>query len=93
LLRDQSPALFDEMASSMAETYYSQRLRPWYHNFIDIQIDIAFDALEKVYGGTEIEARGKKFLTESDLFDRMVSYTHTRNRFSVINHGDCEELN
>ncbi|KAL7015018.1 hypothetical protein ACKWTF_016247 [Chironomus riparius] len=89
IIRDQSPQLFDEMAASLEETYYSARLKPWYNNFISTQIDIAMDAVSKIYGGTEVEAKAKKFLTEGSLFDKMVKLTHTTNRYSVLGHGDC----
>jgi hypothetical protein len=90
IIRDQSPKLFEELSVVLDETYYAARLRPWYGNFIDTQIEIARDVLSKIYGGTEIETRGMKFLTDTDLYDRMVKFTHARNRYSVISHGDCE---
>jgi hypothetical protein len=92
VVRDQSPALFEEMANCLEETYYAARLLPWYKDFSQIQIDIALTTLAKIYGGTEIEEKGKKFLTEGCLYDKMVKFTHTRNRYSVINHGDCKFL-
>jgi hypothetical protein len=89
VIRDQSPKLFEEMTSCLNETYYAARLKPWYEDFIKIQIEIALDTVSKIYGGTEIEEKAKKFLTEGSLYDKMVHMTHTRNRFSVIGHGDC----
>ncbi|KAG5668326.1 hypothetical protein PVAND_016270 [Polypedilum vanderplanki] len=89
IIRDQDPELFKELSTVLEETYHSNRFKTWHGNFIDIQTDIALDALSKIYGGTEIEARGKKFLTESSLFDKMVSYIEARNQYTVISHGDC----
>jgi thiamine kinase-like enzyme len=89
VIRDQSPKMFDELSSVLEETYYAHRLRPWYNDFINNQIEIALDAVGKIYGGTIIEERAKKFLTDGSLYDKMVKLTHTRNRYSVIGHGDC----
>lgn len=89
LIRDQSPKMFEEITSVLQENYYASRLKAWYHDFSQIQIDIALDAVGKIYGGTIVEERAKKFLTEGTLYDKMVKMAYTRNRFSVIGHGDC----
>lgn len=89
VMRDQSPKQFEEISNALEETYYAARLKSWYGDFSKVQIEIALDAVEKCYGGTVIEERAKKFLTEGDLYDKMVKLTHTRNRYSVIGHGDC----
>lgn len=89
VIRDQSPKMFEELTSVLEETYYAHRLRPWYNDFINVQIEVALDAVAKIYGGTEIEERAKKFLSDGSLYEKMIKLTHTRNRFSVIGHGDC----
>ena len=89
VMRDQSPKMFDELSSVLEENYYAHRLRPWYNDFINRQVEIALDAVSKIYGGTIIEERAKKFLCEGSIYDKMVKLTHTRNRYSVIGHGDC----
>lgn len=89
VIRDQSPATFQNITGYLEETYYASKLKWWYNNFIKKQIEVALDALEKEYGGTEVEEKGTKFLTDGDLYDKMVKLTHTRNRFSVLGHGDC----
>lgn len=89
VMRDQSPKMFEGMTSVLRETYYASRLKPWYNDFINIQVDIALDAVAKIYGGTIIEERAKKFLTDGPIYDKMVKLTHATNRFSVIGHGDC----
>jgi hypothetical protein len=89
VIRDQSPQLFEEITGVLEENYYAQRLKSWYNDFINIQIDVAVDAIAKTYGGTAIEEQAKKFLCDGSLYDKMVNLTHTRNRFSVIGHGDC----
>lgn len=89
VIRDQSPKLFEELSSVLEETYYANRLKPWYNDFMNKQIEVALDAVEKIYGGTIVEERAKKFLTEGSLYDKMAKLTHPRNRFSVIGHGDC----
>lgn len=89
VIRDQCPQMFEEMSNALEETYYSNRLKPWYNDFSKIQIDIALDALEKTYGGTIVEERAKKFLLDGSVYDKMVKFTHARNRYSVIGHGDC----
>lgn len=89
VMKDQSPKMFGELSAVLEETYYANRLKPWYNDFINIQIDVALDAVAKIYGGTVIEERAKKFLTDGSLYDKMTKLTHTRNRFSVISHGDC----
>jgi Ecdysteroid kinase-like family len=88
VIRDQSPKMFEELSSALEETYYAHRLRPWYNDFINVQIDIALDAVAKTYGGTIIEERAKKFLTDGSLYEKMVKMTHARNRYSVIGHGN-----
>lgn len=92
IIRDQGPALFEEMASALEETYYANRLKPWYNDFSKLQVEIALDAVQKIYGGTVVEERAKSFLTDGNLYDKMVKLTHTRNRFSVLSHGDCESI-
>lgn len=89
VIRDQSPKMFEEITSVLEEQYYAHRLRPWYDDFINVQIEIALDAVAKIYGGTIIEERAKKFLSDGSLYEKMVKLTHTKNRFSVIGHGDC----
>lgn len=89
VIRDQSPKMFEELSSVPEETYYAQRFKPWYIDFMSTQIPIALDAVAKIYGGTVIEERAKKFLTDGCLYDKMVKLTHARNRYSVISHGDC----
>ena len=89
VIRDQSPQLFEELTSVLEETYYSNRLKPWYIDFMNDQIEVALDAVKNIYGGTIIEERAKKFLTDGSLYDKMVALTHARNRYSVITHGDC----
>lgn len=78
------------MSNVLEEAYYANRLKPWYNDFIKRQIEIALDAVQKVYGGTVVEENAKKFLTDGSLYDKMVKLTHTTNRFSVLGHGDCE---
>lgn len=89
VIRDQSPKMFEELTSVLEEVYYAHRLRPWYNDFINVQIDVALDAVSKIYGGSLIEERAKEFLCSGSLYDKMVTLTNTRNRFSVIGHGDC----
>lgn len=93
IIRDQSPKLFEEMSQVLEDTYYADRLKPWYDKFSKVQIEIALDAVEKIYGGTVVEEKAKKFLTEGNLYDKMAKMTHTRNRYSVLGHGDCEWMN
>lgn len=92
IIRDQSPALFEEMSSVLEEVYYANRLKPWYNDFIKLQVEIALDAVHKVYGGTVVEEKAKKFLNDGSLYDKMVKLTHTTNRFSVLSHGDCKSI-
>lgn len=92
IIRDQSPALFEEMSSVLEEVYYANRLKPWYNDFIKLQVEIALDAVHKVYGGTVVEEKAKKFLKDGSLYDKMVKLTHTTNRFSVLSHGDCKSI-
>ncbi|XP_035779550.1 uncharacterized protein LOC118459870 isoform X2 [Anopheles albimanus] len=70
------------------ETYYAARLKPWYNNFLQVQIDCAKKAVAQECAGTELERKVANFF-DCDLYDRMVYLTHTRNQNSVINHGDC----
>jgi hypothetical protein len=93
IIRDQNPLMFEGMTQALEETYYADRLKPWYNDFMAKQIDIAMHSIRTVYGGTEVEQKAKKFLTEGSLFDKMVKLTHTRNRYSVLGHGDCKYSN
>jgi thiamine kinase-like enzyme len=88
VLRDQSPAKFEELTHCLDETYYAARLKSWYNDFIKTQVEMTLDALAKEYGGTDVEKCAKKFLCDGDIYDKMVKLTHTRNRFSVFGHGD-----
>ncbi len=88
VIKDQSPSTFEKMTACLEETYYAARLKPWYNDFIKSQIRVASDALEKEYGGTDVEKRGKQFLSDGDLYDKMVKLTHTRTRFAVLGQGD-----
>nr|XP_040219383.2 uncharacterized protein LOC120947773 isoform X2 [Anopheles coluzzii] len=88
-MKEQEPDRFHEIAQQhVEETYYSARLKSWYNNFLQVQIDIARDAMAREYPGTELERTMEKFF-DCDLYDHMVYLTHTRNQNSVINHGDC----
>lgn len=89
VIKDQSPALFEEMANSLEETYYAIRLKSWFSDQIDRQIEIALDAVGKIYGGTIIEEKAKKFLTDGIFYEKMCKMTHSTNRYSVLGHGDC----
>lgn len=88
VMRDQSPQQFENLTAGLEETYYAPRIKPWYNDFMQTLLVIGEDAVSKVYGGTAIEEKAKKFLLEGDLYDKMCKLTHTRNRFSVIGHGD-----
>lgn len=88
VIRDQSAQLFENLTAGLEETYYAPSIKPWYNNFIKTQILIGEDAVTREYGGTVIEEKTKKFLVEGDLYDKMCKLTHTRNKFSVIGHGD-----
>lgn len=89
VIKDQSPQLFQKLSSVLEETYYANRLKPWYNDFMNNQIEVALDAVKKIYGGTVVEERAQKFLTDGSLYDKMAKFTHARNRYSVIGHGDC----
>ncbi|XP_052902739.1 uncharacterized protein LOC128310196 isoform X2 [Anopheles moucheti] len=88
-MKEQEPDRFHEIAHQyVEETYYDARLKSWYNNFLQVQIDIARDAMAREYPGTELERKMEKFF-DCDMYDHMVYLTHARNQNSVINHGDC----
>ncbi|XP_063704718.1 uncharacterized protein LOC134834102 [Culicoides brevitarsis] len=86
--RYQQPKEFQETLQFVEETYYADKFFNWYKNLQKDQIAISLDALAKEYPGTEIEAKGKAFITDN-LYAKLVSMTHSTNEYSVICHGDC----
>lgn len=87
-IKDQQPETFHFLVKHIEDTYYAPVHKPWYNNFIKVQIEIAKDAIGQEYGGTDLERKVLKFF-DCDLYDKMCYFTHTRNQNSVINHGDC----
>lgn len=87
-MKDQQPDKFHFLIKHIEETYYAKQYKSWYNNFLQVQVNVAKDAVNQEYGGTELEKRVNKFF-DCDLYDKMVYLTHTRNQNSVINHGDC----
>uniref|UniRef100_A0AAG5CYM7 CHK kinase-like domain-containing protein n=1 Tax=Anopheles atroparvus TaxID=41427 RepID=A0AAG5CYM7_ANOAO len=88
-LKDQEPDRFHTLVQHhVEETYYAARLKSWYNNFMQVQLDVTRDALARECPGSEVKRRVNKFF-DCDLYDHMVYLTHTRNQNSVINHGDC----
>uniref|UniRef100_U5ET49 Putative juvenile hormone-inducible protein n=1 Tax=Corethrella appendiculata TaxID=1370023 RepID=U5ET49_9DIPT len=87
-MKDQEPEKFQEIIKNIKETYYAAAFKKWYAKFCAQMIGVAKDAIDKEYGGTEIQLKSKKFL-DNNLYDTMVSLVETKNRNSVITHGDC----
>lgn len=55
---------------------------------MDLQIEVATDAVAKELHGTEYERKMLAF-TNDKFYDRMIALTHRRTKYSVIGHGDC----
>lgn len=87
-MRDQNPDLFSKLIDSMEEVYYADRFKEWFQPLLVNEMLISKDAVHKEYPGTEIEEKMLKFI-ETGFYEKMVRLTHSRNKNSVISHGDC----
>lgn len=89
-LRDQRPEEFERVSKCINETYYADKFRPWYNDFLKDMIHVGSDAVSKEYGGTMIEKKMKEFVGDADKFYKTLSGLCSRqNKYSVIGHGDC----
>ncbi|XP_035779548.1 uncharacterized protein LOC118459870 isoform X1 [Anopheles albimanus] len=95
-MKDQEPELLQQVTSTIVETYYSADREPWYRNFMLRLIPISKHALgvvcaeeqQKYPSNDEFQCAVERFL-DSNIYQMMIEMTHTHNRNSVINHGDC----
>jgi hypothetical protein len=84
--KDQQPEIFEKAATALEETYFSERLRPWYSNFQQRIFAIIRDAVEKELPREYLDKLNK--LIEKDLYGVLIESCRVRNRFSVVTHGD-----
>ncbi|XP_050089389.1 uncharacterized protein LOC126573372 isoform X1 [Anopheles aquasalis] len=95
-MKDQEPERIQRITATIVETYYSADREPWYRNFMQRLIPISKHALDLVCAEDEQEHSSmgefkcavERFL-DSNIYQMMIEMTHTHNRNSVINHGDC----
>ncbi|XP_011181745.1 uncharacterized protein LOC105211807 [Zeugodacus cucurbitae] len=83
------PEVFEAAAKGLEETYYSEAKRQWYIGFLGLACNVAKDAVEKTYSGTEYETIAKKFLQPTPLYDDLIKLVSSDSPLAAIGHGDC----
>lgn len=86
--KDQQPDEFTKVAQSIEETYYNDKFRAWYTPFLKDAIKVAEHAVSTEFPGTVYEEKSKKFLHD-DVFQVQINLVERKNKYSVIQHGDC----
>ncbi|XP_076649297.1 uncharacterized protein LOC143357031 [Halictus rubicundus] len=87
--KDQKKEKFNELVDNLKETYVSDDHWNWYKRFHKRIVNIAINALEMEYPGSEAEKRfksyeiGALYKKASEFCNRVYAPT------SVISHGDC----
>lgn len=82
------PKVWSEISANCPDIYHAESNREWYKEMAVLQIMVARDAVHHEYPDSEIERKAIEF-TEPDFYTKMVTLSHTLNKYSVINHGDC----
>ncbi|XP_014087647.1 uncharacterized protein [Bactrocera oleae] len=83
------PENFEIAAKGLEETYYNEAKRSWYIGFLGLACNVAKDAVEKTYSGTEYETIAKKFLQPTPLYDDLIKLVSSDSPLAAIGHGDC----
>ncbi|XP_030378580.1 uncharacterized protein LOC115627143 [Scaptodrosophila lebanonensis] len=79
---------FEKAAAALEETYYADRLRSWYMDFLKLAQNVARDAVTKSFPDTKYETLVNNFL-QPQLYDDLIKLVSTRSKLSVFGHGDC----
>ncbi|KAF5285489.1 hypothetical protein FQR65_LT13234 [Abscondita terminalis] len=86
--KDQKPSEFDEVATSLDETYFSEKYRGWYSNFQKNNLfPVICDAVEKEL--PEMYVKKVKDLIADDFYGKLIKYCATKGPLAVITHGDA----
>ncbi|XP_049826062.1 uncharacterized protein LOC109594553 isoform X2 [Aethina tumida] len=86
-LRDQKPE-FDNVASDIQESYFSEKFRPWYTGFLEEKLKkIIRNAVTTELPEYYLEKINKLF--ETDLYGVACSYTSVRNKCTAVTQGDA----
>ncbi|XP_076286022.1 uncharacterized protein LOC143211853 [Lasioglossum baleicum] len=87
--KDQKKEKFNELVDNLKETYVSDEQWNWYKRFHKRIVNIARNALEMEYPGSEAEKRFKSY--EIGALYKIASEFCNRTNVptSVISHGDC----
>ncbi|KAJ3658257.1 hypothetical protein Zmor_010009 [Zophobas morio] len=84
--KEQQPENFEKAATSLKETYFSERLRPWYSNFQKNVFVVNRDAVEKELPPEYLHKLNK--LIDNDLYGVLIKSCVARGPLSVVTHGD-----
>ncbi|KOB70161.1 putative Juvenile hormone-inducible protein, partial [Operophtera brumata] len=87
-MKDQEPELFSQIKDELFETYYHERLWPWYERFWERVGGIAVDAVEKEYPNSIYVEKVKQFCVP-ETYKRMIDAATNTLSTGVISHGDC----
>ncbi|KAL9872723.1 uncharacterized protein ACN427_010863 isoform 2-T2 [Glossina fuscipes fuscipes] len=82
------PEKFEETCKYLKETYFAEKYRSWYKDFLKCASVVARDAVKQTFPATKCETIADNFLQEN-LYDDLISLVSTRSKLSVVTHGDC----
>ncbi|EFA02417.1 uncharacterized protein LOC663797 [Tribolium castaneum] len=84
--KDKKPQEFEKAATALKETYFSERLRPWYANFQKRVFVVIRDAVEKELPKEYLQKLDN--VINKDLYGLLVKSCQVRGPLSVVTHGD-----
>ncbi|XP_044254739.1 uncharacterized protein LOC123005162 [Tribolium madens] len=84
--KDQQPQNFETAATSLKETYFSEKLRPWYSNFQKQVFVVIRDAVEKELPREYLQKLDN--IINKDLYGLLVKSCEVKGPLSVVTHGD-----
>uniref|UniRef100_A0A1B0FD05 CHK kinase-like domain-containing protein n=1 Tax=Glossina morsitans morsitans TaxID=37546 RepID=A0A1B0FD05_GLOMM len=82
------PEEFEKTCKCLEETYFAEKYRSWYKDFLESAFIVARDAIKQTYPATKCETIADNFLQEN-LYDDLISLVSTKSKLSVVTHGDC----
>ncbi|KAG7296507.1 hypothetical protein JYU34_020285 [Plutella xylostella] len=86
-MKDQEPEEFQRISNLVFETYYHERLWPWYQRFWARICGIAINAVETEYPNSKYVDKIKEFAVPERYQDMIKAACHTKET-GVISHGD-----
>lgn len=89
-MRVLEPEQFKQLTSHMTDIYYATDTRAWHEPMVQLEINVAKDAVAKEYPGTQLESKFNEWTSNvHEFYSEMAKLSHTTNEYAVIGHGDC----